>query len=560
MKFLFLLLVLSVSPLKIYAQPPGYNYGKLIALEESQMSGTTSFTNFVILVNTVDPDLRTTANGGRVENSNGYDIIFTMDDCSTPLDHQIERYNPVTGEYIAWVRIPSLNPTSDHYIAMYYGNPAIGTDPSTTTTWNSFLGKSAIYHMDNDMSTSSLIDNSGQGVNGYDFGTMDAAARINGKIGYALDFNNADYIALNNLSYTGLGEIDTLTVSSWIRTSFVGTPVGVWENWAIVDFDRSEYFNFYITRFGRLGFSSAKDSITDFETLISNQLNDGAWHYACAVYDQDSISLYIDGDLANRQSNRHFPGMGTGNLRYGFLGDGSEAGAYNGTRNELYYDGEMDEVRFGDFHLSSDWIKTEYNNQNDPSTFMTFGPEEAPGDVCTILPIELHYFEAIPIGDSAHLIWETLSEKDNMYFTLEKSVNGTDWIEIGRIEGNGNSSGKNYYDQWDQDKYKGTTYYRLSQTDMNGINNELKTVSLLCKESENLKLINNLSDSYIEVRSTQLIQLSDWKIYDISGRELTEKVPFKRLSETAARMDISFLSTGLYWLVTPNYSICFEKI
>ena len=48
-------------------------------------------------------------------------------------------------------------------------------------------------------------------------------------------------------------------------------------------------------------------------------------------------------------------------------------------RNEDFflqqYGGTIDEVRISKIARSSEWISTEYNNQNDPATFCGFGSE-----------------------------------------------------------------------------------------------------------------------------------------------------------------------------------------
>jgi hypothetical protein len=57
--------------------------------------------------------LATVANGGLVQNPNGYDIIFTSDCAGTQkLDHEIESYRPATGTVAFWVRIPTLSHTA----------------------------------------------------------------------------------------------------------------------------------------------------------------------------------------------------------------------------------------------------------------------------------------------------------------------------------------------------------------------------------------------------------------------------------------------------------------
>jgi len=79
----------------------GYIYRKTITIPAAQVSGG-PHTNFPVLVSVTDADLATTANGGYVENANGWDIVFSQDHVSA-LNHQVEYYNPTNGNLIAWV-------------------------------------------------------------------------------------------------------------------------------------------------------------------------------------------------------------------------------------------------------------------------------------------------------------------------------------------------------------------------------------------------------------------------------------------------------------------------
>src|SRR3990170_1475817 len=84
-------------------------FRKTLTVNGGQVSGG-PLADFPFLFSTTDPDLRTTANGGRVTNTNGWDIIFatslTCADSTScggdKLDHEIESYNPTTGQLIAW--------------------------------------------------------------------------------------------------------------------------------------------------------------------------------------------------------------------------------------------------------------------------------------------------------------------------------------------------------------------------------------------------------------------------------------------------------------------------
>lgn len=162
----------------------------------------------------------------------------------------------------------------------------------------------------------------------------------------ALEFDgNNDYVAINKF-YNSAGAIPQITVEAWINTSIAGVA-DVFGNWAIVDFDRSEYFNLFINaNTGEVGFSTYATSggIDDFYSGIP--VNDGSWHHITAVYDGVDKIIYIDGAEVARNNNPHGGvGLGSGMTRYGILGDGSESGGFNGGRNNKYYDGLIDELR-----------------------------------------------------------------------------------------------------------------------------------------------------------------------------------------------------------------------
>ena len=97
----------------------GYRYYVDITID--QASGSEDLTDFPVLINITQNYLRSIANGGHVENPNGYDILFT-DLNGTKLNHQVEAYYPVTGNLVAWVRVPILSGSSTTVVRMIYGN------------------------------------------------------------------------------------------------------------------------------------------------------------------------------------------------------------------------------------------------------------------------------------------------------------------------------------------------------------------------------------------------------------------------------------------------------
>ncbi|QHT68585.1 T9SS type A sorting domain-containing protein [Rhodocytophaga rosea] len=84
------------------------------------------------------------------------------------------------------------------------------------------------------------------------------------------------------------------------------------------------------------------------------------------------------------------------------------------------------------------------------------------------LPVELISFTATHTNSSIQLSWQTASETDNDYFTVERSENGIDFQEIGQQKGEGNSKSIQNYQFTDTEPLYGINYYRLKQTDLDG--------------------------------------------------------------------------------------------
>ena len=94
------------------------------------------------------------------------------------------------------------------------------------------------------------------------------------------------------------------------------------------------------------------------------------------------------------------------------------------------------------------------------------------------LPVGLLNFDAKPDGEQVSLNWTTESERDNDYFTIERSKDGQSFEEVNRIAGAGNSSNTITYSSFDRNPYSGVSYYRLRQTDFNGYSETTEMVAV----------------------------------------------------------------------------------
>lgn len=85
-----------------------------------------------------------------------------------------------------------------------------------------------------------------------------------------------------------------------------------------------------------------------------------------------------------------------------------------------------------------------------------------------LLPIVLASFQAKAIKNYVELDWTTLTESNNDYFNIDKSVDGTTFETIATIKGAGNSNKLLSYLSKDMFPNNGINYYRLKQTDYDG--------------------------------------------------------------------------------------------
>ena len=117
------------------------------------------------------------------------------------------------------------------------------------------------------------------------------------------------------------------------------------------------------------------------------------------------------------------------------------------------------------------------------------------------VPITLTSFSASQVNTTVHLFWQTVTELNNAYFTLEKSKTGTDWSELTTINGAGNSSVLTNYTAIDNHPYSGKSFYRIKQTNYDGEFQYFKIVTVLFEfhQSDKLMVYPNPTDKHTTI-------------------------------------------------------------
>ncbi len=322
-----------------FGQLSGYDFRKLLTVDNTKVSGASSLTNFPVLLSLTDSDLATVANGGKVLNANGYDIAFTSSDGITQLDHELESYNATTGQLLVWIRFPSLSATVDTDFYIYFRNASQTTDQSVSSTW------------DNDYQVVMHLDDLDDATSNANNGTNSGTTITSGVIGNARAFinNQNDFISIADdptLDITG-----NITISAWVNaTNFGDTPD------LITKGTYTQAYSTWIRSGGTIRFATDGSTVTS-----SGSITSGTNAYIVFTKSGSGRTIYINGSPAGS--------------------DGSTA-SFSTNNSPLTIStasyaltGFVDEMRISDIARSEDWISTEYNNQFSPGTFYSETPE-----------------------------------------------------------------------------------------------------------------------------------------------------------------------------------------
>ena len=176
----------------------------------------------------------------------------------------------------------------------------------------------------------------------------------------------------------------------------------------------------------------------------------------------------------------------------------------------------------------------------------------------TVLPVNLISFTAEAVIENEKygvvLKWKTASEKNNDYFTVERSVDGVNFEEVFRMKGAGNSNDFNNYFGVDEAPYKGISYYRLKQTDFNGDFEHFKMVSVQVSSIGAIEMYPNpvKSELNISLESKKENAAIYIKIYNIQGKLIFSESKELQKGINNAVLAMDDFTQGVYFITVEN--------
>ena len=183
------------------------------------------------------------------------------------------------------------------------------------------------------------------------------------------------------------------------------------------------------------------------------------------------------------------------------------------------------------------------------TSFSPFGQ----GSGGAALPIDLVSFTGKCENNTVELEFVVASQINNDYYTIERSVDGNEWSEIGLIEGEGNTSTQITYKWIDGNPTNGVNYYRLSQTDYDGTSETFAPIAITCETApvDGYSVYPNPANGLLNIDLELENHQGDdvWiEVIDINGKILQiQQVQLTR-GYNHLEVDLSEIPSGVYMI------------
>ncbi|HXP00968.1 MAG TPA: DUF2341 domain-containing protein [Luteibacter sp.] len=280
----------------------------------------------------------------------GADVRFVAADDKTPLNYQIESFDPVLGVALVWVDVPQLGADSQQQIWMYYGNPKAQGGEKAGAVFDADYA--AVYHFEEAAGTPPQ-DATAYANNavGNDILTAD------GIIGKAARFDGSKIVTLPGSVSMNVAEGGSFTVSTWVKLDAL--PAGR----ALIYGRHQGDQKFFVGVDNGVPFVQVNDAVSP----AGEPLKAAAWTHVAVTATGNDIQLYIDGKPYAKLDAK-LPAM-TSQATLG----GDLAGQ---TDTFVPFVGQMDEVRLSRIARPAALIAVDAQAQGAESKLLNYGADE----------------------------------------------------------------------------------------------------------------------------------------------------------------------------------------
>jgi hypothetical protein len=263
------------------------------------------------------------------------------------------------------------------------------------------------------------------------------------------------------------------------------------------------------------------------------------WYHICCLHSANTLKIYINGVLNNSAPASTTAPSYSFNARFGTMYYSAFSPAeYNG------HNGKLDEFRIYNRALTQAEI-TQLSN--------------------IALPVKLSWFTAALNKNNVLLNWQTQYEQNSSHFNIQRSTDGINFTDEGRVTAAGNSSTiKNYtYNEilsptWLMQK---TIFYRLQQVDADGKFSYSQVVAVhLNKQELELFVSPNPAKDILQIQTGNSIAgTAAIAIIDAKGTTVYYKQLTLQQGSNNIPINISALANATYTVKLANSNSIYTK-
>jgi len=161
-----------------------------------------------------------------------------------------------------------------------------------------------------------------------------------------------------------------------------------------------------------------------------------------------------------------------------------------------------------------------------------------------VLPVELDSFRAKVIQREVVLNWTTLSELNNSHFNIQRSSDGRNFENIGRINGRGTTTSDTNYQFIDTEPMKHLNYYKLEMVDFDAKKEYSRVRTIEIDDIYySISVSPNPAKEFLNINYNNSSEEHSVKIINSQG------IVLKEFQERKKQISIAHLPTGVYFLV-----------
>jgi hypothetical protein len=160
------------------------------------------------------------------------------------------------------------------------------------------------------------------------------------------------------------------------------------------------------------------------------------------------------------------------------------------------------------------------------------------------LPVKLLSFDAKVADNTVILSWQTASEINNDYFSVERSIDLIDFTAIAMVEGAGTISNGRTYQITDENPVPKISYYRLKQTDFDGTSaySAIVSVQLMVEQKNQLTIFPNPNHGIFNI-TIDSEEPEEYQVFDLQGRCIIKGTAFPLMNN---KIHLPSAARGIY--------------